>query len=247
MKAKTTLEELIKWQSDRAFKGHSEKIDIENFKRQFEGIPNEACHIFDCQTFVVHLIQDNFADVFGIPDFKPKNKVELLNLIHEEHLQYVMDFMYAITSHEHFFECGKDSVSQVYKISSGKMILITSTPLQMDNKNHVILVAEQYRDVTGMVPPAHTWNLLGPNAKKLTTLIQNAFKKDLPITLQELTVLSHIGKGYSSKETADILSLSKHTIDTHRRNILKKLAVANTNEALKKAIENSWLDFTINS
>ena len=107
----------------------------------------------------------------------------------------------------------------------------------MDSNRHAILVAEQYRNVSDLVSPAFRWSYSGPNAKQLTQLVKKGLAKENPLTPQELTVLSHLGKGYSSKEAGEKLFLSKHTIDTHRRNIIKKLAVSNTTEALRKTIE----------
>ena len=111
----------------------------------------------------------------------------------------------------------------------------------MDAKKHVTLVAEQYKDVSDLVGSNYKWSFAGPNAEKLEALVNNIFEKDCPITNQELTVLGYVGNGYSSKEAAEVMFLSKHTIDTHRRNILKKLSVNNTSEALKKMIDMGFL------
>lgn len=237
MERKTTLDDIVKWLTDRAFNVYNQDVDIESFKKTFIGIPNEACHLLDCQTLEVHLVHDNFAEVLGIPGFQPKMMVDLLSLIHEDHMELAMSFVIVTMAFESAFECGRDSVYQVYKLCNGKMILKTSTPLQMDSKRHVILVAEQYKDVTDLVNEKYKWNFTGPNSSKICQMVQNVLEKELPITAQEVTVLSLIGKGYSSKEAAEVLFLSKHTVDTHRRNILKKLNVNNTSEALKQMVD----------
>lgn len=237
MNTKITLDDHIKWQMDHAFKGFSDNVDIEGFKKQFKGIPNEACHLLNCQNLEVYLVKNNFSEVLGVDDFHPKIAMDVLYLIHEDHMQSTLDFMGAVLANEWLFECGKDSVSQVFKLRNGKMILKTSTPLQMDSNRHVILVSEQFKDVTNLVGPGFKWSFTGPNADKIEQLVNNLFKKETPLTFQEITILSHIGKGYSSKEAAEVLFLSKHTVDTHRRNILKKLEVNNTSEALKQMID----------
>ena len=234
---KATLEDNIKFHMDRAYKGYSDNIDIDTYKKQFEGIPNEACHLFDCQTLEVHLVQDNFAEVLGIADFHPKTAMDLIHHMHEDHLPLAMGLSRATMANERLFECGKDSVSQVFRMNNDKMILKTSTPLVMDSNQHVILVVEQHKDVTNLVSQSFTWSFSGPNATILEQLVRNTFEKELPITAQEITVLSLVGKGYSSKEAAEVLFLSKHTVDTHRRNILRKLKVNNTSEALKQMVD----------
>lgn len=52
---------------------------------------------------------------------------------------------------------------------------------------------------------------------------------------REKDVLSLIRKGKKSKEIADMLSISKHTVDRHRQNILEKLRVGNSIEACRIA------------
>lgn len=52
---------------------------------------------------------------------------------------------------------------------------------------------------------------------------------------RERQVLSLIEQGYASKEIATKLSISKNTIDRHRQNIMDKLRVNNSIEALRVA------------
>ena len=66
-------------------------------------------------------------------------------------------------------------------------------------------------------------------------------KKDCPLSSQELVVLRFVGQGMSSQKTADNLFISKHTVDTHRRNILKKLNVENTVVAYQRARDLGFL------
>ncbi len=61
-------------------------------------------------------------------------------------------------------------------------------------------------------------------------------KKTFPISEREIEVLSLIGSGKSSKEIADILFISEHTVNNHRKNMIKKVDVNTTGELLKKAI-----------
>jgi len=39
-----------------------------------------------------------------------------------------------------------------------------------------------------------------------------------------------MAEGHGSKQIADILSISTHTVDTHRRNLLRKTGTKNTME-----------------
>lgn len=55
------------------------------------------------------------------------------------------------------------------------------------------------------------------------------------LTDRELEVLSLMGQGLLSKEIAERLSVSKHTVDNHRKNILEKLRSNNAIEAINTA------------
>lgn len=48
------------------------------------------------------------------------------------------------------------------------------------------------------------------------------------ITERELEIITLIAEGYTNQEIAEKLFLSTHTINTHRKNIMSKLGVANT-------------------
>ena len=58
------------------------------------------------------------------------------------------------------------------------------------------------------------------------------FKSLDPSTVQlserELQIIQFIAEGYTNSQIAAIVYLSNHTINTHRKNIMKKLGVNNT-------------------
>ena len=45
---------------------------------------------------------------------------------------------------------------------------------------------------------------------------------------RELQIIQFIAEGYTNSQIAAIIYLSNHTINTHRKNIMKKLGVNNT-------------------
>lgn len=55
------------------------------------------------------------------------------------------------------------------------------------------------------------------------------------LTAREIDILKKIAEGLLSKEIADMLGLSVHTVNTHRQRILAKLNVNNSIEAVKYA------------
>jgi DNA-binding CsgD family transcriptional regulator len=68
-------------------------------------------------------------------------------------------------------------------------------------------------------------------------IYENTFKIDssfINLTEKQQTIIQLLSKGFSSAEIAGKLNLSKHTIDTHRRNLLKKTGCSNTIEMVQK-------------
>src|SRR5690242_3173682 len=55
------------------------------------------------------------------------------------------------------------------------------------------------------------------------------------LTRREVEILSLIVEGHSSKQVADLLFVSKRTVDFHLDNIYEKLQVSNRMQALQRA------------
>jgi DNA-binding NarL/FixJ family response regulator len=66
--------------------------------------------------------------------------------------------------------------------------------------------------------------------------------KDAPcdgvvISERELEIIRYVAEGYTNAEIADILFLSLHTVNTHRKNIMQKLGVNNTAAIVMYAVK----------
>jgi DNA-binding NarL/FixJ family response regulator len=64
------------------------------------------------------------------------------------------------------------------------------------------------------------------------------------LTTTELELLQFFTQGKTAKEIADIRCLSHHTINTHRKNIFRKLDLNNIQELIKFALKNGLVDLT---
>ncbi|HMS54897.1 MAG TPA: response regulator transcription factor [Fimbriimonadaceae bacterium] len=76
----------------------------------------------------------------------------------------------------------------------------------------------------------------------------NAARPDAPqravrLTKREIEVLSLIAQGHSSKEAADVLFVSKRTVDFHLANIYDKLQVNNRVQAFRAATRLGLIPF----
>ncbi len=66
--------------------------------------------------------------------------------------------------------------------------------------------------------------------------------KGITLTVRESEILQHIADGKMSKEIADQLSISIHTVNTHRQRILEKLQADSSIEAIRYAREHGIIE-----
>ena len=57
---------------------------------------------------------------------------------------------------------------------------------------------------------------------------------------REKEILQLIANGHTSKEIAETLFIAKTTVDTHRKNMIRKLDLKNGNELVKYAIDKKY-------
>jgi two-component system, NarL family, response regulator NreC len=72
------------------------------------------------------------------------------------------------------------------------------------------------------------------------TTTDEATKDMILLSTREKEILRCIGEGKSSQEIADSLFISKSTVDTHRKNILKKINVYGKTDLIRFAIERKY-------
>ena len=60
------------------------------------------------------------------------------------------------------------------------------------------------------------------------------------LSTREKEIMEQIKEGHTSKKIAEILNISKLTVDTHRKNMMQKLEISNTAELIRFALLCSW-------
>lgn len=76
----------------------------------------------------------------------------------------------------------------------------------------------------------------------LKGLNQTQVPKMVKLTPREIEVLKMIANEHSNQEIADALFISSRTVDTHRRNLLEKLALKNNAGLVRYAIQNGYVE-----
>ncbi|MCX2474266.1 LuxR C-terminal-related transcriptional regulator [Pedobacter sp. MC2016-05] len=63
------------------------------------------------------------------------------------------------------------------------------------------------------------------------------------ITEREIEIVRLLSKGYNSKEIGDMLFISEHTVNTHRRNMVRKLDLRNSYQLIVWAFKQRILSY----
>jgi DNA-binding CsgD family transcriptional regulator len=66
-------------------------------------------------------------------------------------------------------------------------------------------------------------------------------EKLLALSKREIEVLKLMGKGFSSKQIADQLTISTYTVNNHRKNMLRKTTCANSSDLLNTSIRHGLI------
>lgn len=85
-------------------------------------------------------------------------------------------------------------------------------------------------------------------SKEITDIyLKNKFAKkkerEIRLTKREIEVISLIAEEFTTQEIADKLCLSKHTIESYRKNLITKLEVRNLAGLTKYAIKKEYVKF----
>lgn len=81
-----------------------------------------------------------------------------------------------------------------------------------------------------------------PEIAESKAIIKTYSCEGFGVTEREIEIIKYIAEGLSNKQIADKLSLSTHTVNTHRKNIMNKLDVNNTAGIVMFAVKNQLLE-----
>ncbi len=113
-------------------------------------------------------------------------------------------------------------------------IVQNTTPLAFDLEKKPIIGLAHYTVLDSKIKMEITASakLLNDNNEYETIYFNNFSQKLLQggISNRERDVIRLLVLNHSSKEISEKLNISPHTVDTHRRNILKKLKISSTGE-----------------
>ncbi|TXE17513.1 LuxR family transcriptional regulator [Psychroserpens burtonensis] len=124
-------------------------------------------------------------------------------------------------------------------------LIQNTTPLAFDSQGKPIIGLAHYTVLHSKIKMDITASAkLLNNQNEYETLYFNNYGKKLlseGISNRERDVIRLLVLDFSSKEISQKLNISPHTVDTHRRNILKKLNISSTGELIGMLKMNQYL------
>lgn len=183
----------------------------------------------------VHVIGeavDGLQAVRMAKDLKPDIMLMDIGLPHLGGIEAVRRIMKSNPSAKIIVLTIHDELPFVFKSleAGAKAYLVKDAPLEeLLNAIHAVMRGETY--LSSNFPR----NLLDSYRRML-----KRGKKDddfSQLTRREREILQHIANGYTSPQIAQILYISKKTVENHRQNIMKKLSIHDTAGLVRYAIK----------
>lgn len=208
--------------------------------KKYALFPNEAIYLVDYKLAQIEPLTKNFEAITGITVPSSKDVTVLYDHVHPQHLNPFLSYIerllkYGLSTQEHRLLPEQDFNMSIYKTIRGKTILKSTTLLGYDTKNNCRYSIGKLMDVTNLISDqGFNYMFSGPNQNKAEAYFRNLIELQF-LTKKELSILNYVGKGLSSPRIASLLHISRHTVDTHKRNIIRKLEASNSIDAYNKA------------
>jgi len=208
-------------------------------------VENSSLTVFDMFQKKYVFVRSRFKDSLGYDEQKAKEEgfSYFFSLMHPEDLPMVIDtstralrFMNQLSSAE------KQNYKSVFeyrlKDSSGKYIrfLQQEATLELDLKGTIWLILILL-DVCPNQQDAKVFqrSLIDIRTGKPVLFSTDDKNVEYILSKREIEVLGFLNKGLQSKEIAERLYLSVNTVNNHRQNIIRKMGLNNTSEAISYA------------
>nr|WP_315243040.1 LuxR C-terminal-related transcriptional regulator [uncultured Flavobacterium sp.] len=224
-------------------------LDIEDYKKMaaaYVSIEQCVAVLSDFQADCSYIYAGNFGKFLGLPlgDL-------FIDSAFEDCIFYKLNSEDVIERHAlelHFFQYLKNLPDEEYRNYSTFSRLRFSDDKNMNYINHRTMYLKILRNGSVLfalclyAPSTNSKFQTGidgkiVNIKTGETITSDKYKPytETLLSKRELEILTHVAKGNNSDQIANLLNISVYTVRRHRQNIIQKMQVANTTEALKTA------------
>lgn len=226
-------------------------IDLPQFRSLTSFFPSIVC-IIDIISKEYLYVSNNLFNILGYSqeDFYKDGFLKTVKIFPTNQLEIVLEKIFPLMF-EAFEEHSKTNTVDDLKISYCTLVnhnegyqrwyLHQITVLTKDENNKAHILVKQVTDINHYKTDDNI--IFTVEKKDAKGVYHNIFKKSFMssdieqmLSEREIEVLHLMGQGYTSKQIADSLFVSEHTIYKHRKNMLKKMSVKRSGDLLKKAM-----------
>jgi PAS domain S-box-containing protein len=254
-------------------KGHLDWEQLEGVKKQlshqFEGntpfndeqlldilkkvslLPNQYFYLKYLPKKHVVYVSSSVSQILGYSDSEFDDH-RLSKIIHPEDRAVVfagISYAYSVANFKVFkpFELAIYFKHKAFhKNGDVKSLLWYISPISYDTDGKLLFCINVVTDISELhlSERVQIWGVGLP--EEIPQFSMEGYYNSSKLTKREKDILFYLSKGLNSKSISEKLFLSRHTIDTHRRNMLRKMEVKNTGQLMRKAI-NLGLLFNLTS
>lgn len=228
------------------FKTENDKRNsIQSFLSLLDNVERSSIALFDMTTIDYAFLTSNLKYLKKLPesDSGSRDMSYFFSRVHEADRELFMDtsiktfnFLYSKRPEER-----KDyKICQDFRIQKedGQWIRLSQQMLaiELDDSGNIrlILLVNDVSPIQEQTLPGRRYMEHIPTGKRVLFPESDAAAQS-PLTKRELEILGLVSNGYPSKEIAALLGISSVTVNNHRQNILLKLNVNNSAEAVNYA------------
>ena len=205
-------------------------------------------YIFDCSTLRFHYLSKNVDKVIGYSyEALAAKGVDFLDeIVHHEDIQFVYE---SLKRSWRFVISKPDLKRKAYSISfdcrikkyDGKYIRVLqqNKVLNLDKKGNILYILGICTDITHWHKDNQgSLTIVGPEEEQNFCCISpsNETSYGERLSDRQKQILQLLSEGYCSREISEKLHISQNTVNVHRRNMLGRLNMHNTNSLIKFAI-----------
>lgn len=203
-------------------------------------------YVLNCSTTQFEFVSEDVKKVLGIKAIEEFNVEFLFNLIHPEDVSYFLDFENQVTA---FFnqlppdKVLKYKVSYDYRIKKADgtyiRLLQQVVTIQSDEHGSVLRVLGVHTDITHLNKPnGSSLSFIGmdgePSYKEVCKGYTTFAIREEIFTKREKEIMELLILGKTSSEIGKQLFISIHTVNVHRKNMLKKTNSSSVIELINK-------------
>lgn len=237
------MSQLVEQSNWKKLHSKQKSIEKQDSKIDVPELIDSYYFIFDCIENQIQFVNSAFNTITGYSD-KDFTIDKLLQIIHPEDLEYFfqseekgLHFTNELSFNEHF----KYILSYTYRIldSANQPITIQQQcqALEVTSKGFLSKTLVIHKVIADYdTRPTNDYKIFDKN-KSVFIDQENRYN----LTKRELEILDLICEGLNSVEISERINISRHTIDTHRRNILGKTNSTNFLDLIGKMRKNEFI------